>query len=188
MNLEQMKSLPKSEQDKLYKQLNAERKRAKVVTYSATYGVGKKKLSRSTGMPEKDAQELIDGFWALNWGVRKFSERSLKDVKTVGGETWIKNPVSGFYHSLRYEKDAFSTINQSTGVYCFDNWLAFYLSRRPNIIGQFHDESINCIKKGQEKDHEETLKWAIGKVNEKLKLNIDLDVDVKFGSRYSDIH
>lgn len=171
-----------------YYEIHKVRKKFKPVNYSAIYGVGVKKLQRTTGMLMSEAAKLLDAYWERNWGIKSFSEDVLKTVKVIGGETWIKNPVSGFYHSLRYEKDAFSTINQSTGVYCFDNWLAFYLSRRPNIIGQFHDESINCIKKGQEKDHEETLKWAIGKVNEKLKLNIDLDVDVKFGSRYSDIH
>lgn len=171
-----------------YKSIHKIRKKFKPVNYSAIYGVGVKKLQRTTGMLMSEAGKLLDAYWERNWGIKKFSEDVLKTVKEVGGEMWIKNPVSGFYHSLRYEKDAFSTINQSTGVYCFDNWLAFYLSRRPNIVGQFHDESINCIKAGEEKQHEETLKWAIGKVNEKLKLNIDLDVDVQFGNRYSEIH
>lgn len=171
-----------------YKSIHKIRKKFKPVNYSAIYGVGVKKLQRTTGMLMSEAGKLLDAYWERNWGIKKFSEDVLKTVKEVGGEMWIKNPVSGFYHSLRYEKDAFSTINQSTGVYCFDNWLAFYLSRRPNIVGQFHDESINCIKAGEEKQHEEALKWAIGKVNEKLKLNIDLDVDVQFGNRYSEIH
>ena len=50
-----------------------------------------------------------------------------------------------------YEKDAFSTINQSTGSYCFDKWVAYYRMRRPNIVGQFHDESINVIR-GEQND------------------------------------
>lgn len=169
-----------------FKRIHAIRKKAKIVTYSAMYGVGKAKLARSTGMSEFEAKKLLDAFWKINWAVVEISKSA--DVKTVDGSMWIKNPVSGFWHSLRFEKDAWSTINQSTGVYCFDNWLAFYLSRRPNIIGQFHDESINRIKKGEEAIHEETLKWAIQKVNDKLKLNIDLDVDVQFGNRYSEIH
>lgn len=164
------------------------RKKFKPVNYSAIYGVGVKKLQRTTGMSISEAGKLLQAYWDRNWGIKKFSEDMLATVKTVGGEMWIKNPVSNYYHSLRYEKDAFSTTNQSTGVYCFDNWLAFYLSRRPNIVGQFHDESINCIPIGEEEEHAKTLKWAIGKVNEKLKLNIDLDVDVKFGNRYADIH
>jgi hypothetical protein len=41
---------------------------------------------------------------------------------------------------------------------------------------------------GEEQEHESILRWAIQKVNEKLKLNIKLDIDVQFGMRYSDIH
>ena len=171
-----------------YYTIHGIRKKFKPVNYSAIYGVGSKKLHRTTGMAQSEAQALLDAYWERNWGIKKFSEDQLKSVKLVGGEMWIKNPVSGFYHSLRYEKDAFSTLNQSTGVYCFDNWLAFYLSRRPNIVGQFHDESINCVPLEEEKDHEVVLRWAIDKVNAKLKLHILLDIDVKFGQCYADIH
>lgn len=171
-----------------YYDIHKTRKKFKPVNYSAIYGVGVRKLHRTTGMLMGEASKLLDAYWERNWGIKKFSEDAYKGVKVVDGGMWIRNPVSGFYHSLRFEKDAFSTVNQSTGVYCFDNWLAYYLSRRPNIVGQFHDESINCVKLGEEEDHERVLKWAIGKVNEKLKLNIQLDVDVKFGNKYADIH
>ena len=172
----------------LYYKIHKVRKKFKPVNYSAIYGVGVKKLHRSTGIAMGEAGNLLKAYWDRNWGIKQFGEDSFKTVKIVGGEMWIKNPVSGFYHSLRYEKDTFSTINQSTGVYCFDNWLAAYLMVRPNIVGQFHDESINCIKEGEEVQHESILRQAIKRVNDKLKLNIDLDIDVKFGYRYSDIH
>lgn len=186
LTLEQMKSLPEEDKKKLFKAITAKRKKAKVVTYSATYGVGKAKLARSSGMTEDEAQELLDSFWRLNWAVKKFAES--QEIKTVNGQMWIKNPVNGFWYSLRFKKDAFSTLNQSTGAYCFDQWTAHYLMKRPNIVGQFHDESINCIKRGEEEVHTQTLKWAIKAVNNKLKLNIDLDVDVQYGNRYSEIH
>jgi DNA polymerase III epsilon subunit-like protein len=171
-----------------FKAIKKVRKLFKPVNYSAIYGVGQKKLSRTAGMSLKEAGILLEAYWKRNWGIQEFAKDVLKTVKTVDGMMWIKNPVSGFWYSLRYEKDAFSTINQGTGVYCFDTWLAYYLSRRPNIVGQFHDESINCIKDGEQAEHTEVLKWAIGKVNEKLKLNIDLDIDVKFGLTYSEVH
>lgn len=171
-----------------YKQIHAVRKKAKVVTYSATYGVGKRKLARSTGMTESDAKQLIEGFWKLNWAVQKFAEAQEKNVRTINGQMWIQNPVSKFWHPLRFKKDIFSTLNQGTGVFCFDTWIAFYSSRRPDIIGQFHDETINPVKIGDEQKHEATLRRAISKTNEKLKLNIDLDIDVQFGSDYSKIH
>ena len=186
LTLQQMQELPPEGQKKLFKQLTALRKKAKVVTYSATYGVGKAKLARSSGMTEQESGELLESFWELNWAVRQFAKE--QTVKTVAGQMWVLNPVNGFWYALRYEKDIFSTLNQGTGAYCFDQWVAHYLTKRPNIIGQFHDESINQIKIGEEEEHMSVLKWAINKVNEKLKLNISLDIDVQYGVSYDKIH
>ena len=169
-----------------YKSIKKVRKKFKPVNYSAVYGVGKSKLSRTTGMTQAEAGVLLEAYWERNWAVKKFA--SEQEFKTVNKQMWVKNPVNGFWYSLRFEKDIFSTLNQSTGAYCFDQWVAYYLTKRPNIIGQFHDESINRVKLGEEKEHEAVLRWAIGKVNKKLKLNINLDIDVQFGMRYSDIH
>ena len=167
-------------------ELKALRKNYKVVNYSATYGVGAAKLSRTTGMSVPQSQALLDAYWNRNWSVKKFSED--QKVRHINGEMWVKNPVSGFWHSLRYEKDVFSTLNQSTGAYCFDKWVAYYRTRRPNIIGQFHDESINLVKEGEQNEHSCALNWAIEKLNEELKLNVDLGIDIQYGQRYSDVH
>lgn len=162
------------------------RKNYKVVNYSATYGVGAAKLSRTTGMTIQNAQKLIDAYWKRNWSVQKFV--SDQTVRHINEEMWVQNPVSKFWHSLRFEKDAFSTINQSTGAYCFDRWVALYRSKRSNIVGQFHDESINVIRKGEESVHTSVLQWAIEKLNEQLKLNVDLGIDVQYGQTYADVH
>ena len=167
-------------------ELKALRKNYKVVNYSATYGVGAPKLSRTTGLSVPECQNLLDAYWNRNWSVKKFAED--QKIRHINGEMWVQNPVSKFWHSLRYEKDVFSTLNQSTGAYCFDKWVAYYMTRRPNIIGQFHDESINLVKEGEQNVHSETLTWAIEKVNEDLKLNVDLGIDIQYGQRYSDVH
>jgi hypothetical protein len=166
--------------------LKALRKNYKVVNYSATYGVGAAKLSRTTGMAIPHAQSLLDAYWKRNWSVKAFSES--QSIRKINGSMWVQNPVSGFWHSLRYEKDVFSTLNQSTGAYCFDKWVAYYRTRRPNIIGQFHDESINLVKEGEQNEHSDALNWAIEKLNQELKLNVDLGIDIQYGQRYSDVH
>lgn len=162
------------------------RKNFKVVNYSATYGVGSPKLSRETGMHIGEAQALLDAYWERNWSVKAFAES--QHIRKINGEMWVQNPVSKFWHSLRYEKDVFSTLNQSTGAYCFDRWVANYRLKRPSIIGQFHDESINLVRKGEEDEHTSVLKWAIEKLNKDLKLNVDLGIDVQYGQKYSDVH
>ena len=168
--------------------LKSLRKNYKVVNYSATYGVGAAKLSRETGMTVNEAKKLLDAYWQRNWAVAQFAKDNLKKVKTIAAQMWVQNPVSKFWHTLRYEKDVFSTLNQSTGAYCFDKWMAYYLQSRPNIIGQFHDESINVVKKGSEEQHKLILVSAIEKLNKELKLNVQLGIDVQFGNKYSEIH
>jgi DNA polymerase I-like protein with 3'-5' exonuclease and polymerase domains len=167
-------------------ELKALRKNYKVVNYSATYGVGSPKLSRETGMRIHEAQALLDAYWKRNWSVKAFV--SAQKIRKIKDEMWVQNPVSKFWHSLRYEKDVFSTLNQSTGAYCFDKWVAYYRSRRPNIIGQFHDESINLVREGEQNEHSDALNWAIEKLNEDLKLNVDLGIDIQYGHKYSDVH
>ena len=169
-----------------YKKIKKIRKNFKVVNYSATYGVGAAKLSRETGMSVSEAATMLAAYWDRNWAVKSFAEA--QQIRRISGEMWVQNPVSKFWHSLRYEKDVFSTLNQSTGAYCFDRWLALYRTRRPNILGQFHDESINLVKKGDENVHTQTLQWAIKKLNETLQLNVDLGIDIQYGQRYSEIH
>jgi DNA polymerase I-like protein with 3'-5' exonuclease and polymerase domains len=164
------------------------RKNYKVVNYSATYGVGAAKLSRETGMTEKEAKKLLDAYWERNWSVASFTSDNLKKKKIVNGQMWVQNPVSKFWHTLRYDKDVFSTLNQSTGAYCFDKWVATYRSVRPNIVGQFHDESINLVRRGEEDQHRNVLVSSINKLNEVLKLNVNLGIDVQFGNKYSEIH
>ena len=166
--------------------LKSLRKNYKVVNYSATYGVGAAKLSRTTGMPIPQAASLLAAYWKRNWSVKAFSEA--QHIRKINGEMWVQNPVSKFWHSLRYEKDVFSTLNQSTGAYCFDKWVAYYRTKRPNILGQFHDESINQVRKGDEQEHSSVLQWAIEKVNQELKLNVDLGIDIQYGNTYSEIH
>ena len=167
-------------------ELKALRKNYKVVNYSATYGVGSPKLSRETGMSIRQAQALLDAYWKRNWSVKAFVDG--QKIRKINDEMWVQNPVSKFWHSLRYEKDVFSTLNQSTGAYCFDKWVAYYRTRRPNIIGQFHDESINLVREGEQNEHSDALNWAIEKLNEDLKLNVDLGIDIQYGQRYSDVH
>ena len=162
------------------------RKVFKPVNYSAVYGVGKVKLSRTTGMPEQQCVELLAAYWDRNWAVKKIAES--QKVRTIGGKMWLYNPVSRFWISLRYERDVFSSLNQSTGVFCFDSWLAQCWSKGLRGIGQFHDETIVPCNEGDQETTYATMKWAIQKVNDNLNLHVPLDVDPKFGNKYSEIH
>ena len=158
----------------------------KAANYSCIYGVGAPKLARELGISVAKASKLIEAYWKRNWSVKTLSADT--KIKRVNGEMWLFNPVSKLYYSLRNEKDIFSTLNQGTGVFCFDSWIREVRKVRPQLTGQFHDECILDIKKGSEEKCKALLKRSIQKVNENLQLNVKLDVDVQFGETYADVH
>ena len=166
--------------------LKALRKNYKVVNYSATYGVGKQTLARNTGMSQEEAQTLLDAFWSRNWSVEEVSKNAT--VRNLFGSDWLYNPVSGFWHSLRSDKDRFSTLNQSTGVYCFDSWVMYCRGFMLKTIGQFHDEVIVLTKEGEEENTKSKMQAAIDLLNDELQLNVPLGIDVQFGKTYADVH
>ena len=162
------------------------RKNYKVVNYSATYGIGAAALARGTGMSKKASQTLLDAFWSRNWAIEKVASGA--KTKEVLEGMWLKNPVSGFWHSLRSEKDRFSTLNQSTGVFCFDTWVELCRTNGIKCVGQFHDEVIALVERGKEGHVEKIMHDAAIKLNQKVKLNVPLGTDVQFGNTYADIH
>ena len=166
--------------------LKSLRKNYKVVNYSATYGVGAAKLARETGMKRGEAKQLLEAFWSRNWAIEKVASK-LQTRELFEG-MWLKNPVSGFWHSLRSDKDRFSTLNQSTGVFCFDTWVALCRKNGIKCVGQFHDEVIALVKKGEEGTVEKIMHEAAIQLNDKVKLNVPLGTDVQFGNTYADIH
>ena len=166
--------------------LKALRKNYKVVNYSATYGVGAAKLARETGMSQAEAKTLLNAFWSRNWSIEKMSGKVR--TRELFGSMWLLNPVSGFWHSLRSDKDRFSTLNQSTGVYCFDTWVSICRKNGIKAVGQFHDEIIALVKKGEEGAVEKIMHDAAIELNDKVKLNVPLGTDVQFGNTYADIH
>ena len=166
--------------------LKALRKNYKVVNYSATYGIGADKLARETGMSLREARSLKDAFWSRNWSVQKVAESA--KVKECLDGFWLWNPVSNFWYSLRNEKDRFSTLNQGTGVFCFDSWVAACRKQGIKTIGQFHDEVIALVEEGGETVVRDKMEKAVSQLNEELSLNVPLGTDVQFGNTYADIH
>lgn len=162
------------------------RSKYKAANYSCVYGVGATKLAREIGVSVPEAAKIIKAYWERNFSVVKATESFT--VKIVGNSMWLLNPVSGFWHNLRSEKDRFSTANQSTGVYCFDTWLFFCRKANVKIAMQFHDEVGFYVPKVTSEFTESVLKGAIGHTNDKLKLNVLLDIDTKIGKNYAETH
>jgi len=164
------------------KDLSKLRKGWKVTNYSATYGIKAESLSRGVGCTIAEAQRMLDGFWDRNHSIIKVAN----SLRVKNG--WLLNPLSGFYYKLRNVKDKFSTVNQGTGVFCFDTFVKECRSRGLPIIGQFHDEIIALVDEGKQDWASGVLEDSIRSTNEILSLNIDLGIDYKFGKTYADIH
>lgn len=165
------------------------RKMAKVVNYSSLYGVGASKLARESAMTEKEAKRMLDAFWVLNWSVREAANSQF--VKTLkDGSKWVKNPVSGFYYSLRNSRDTWSTINQGTGVFIFDSWLMRVRRKGVIVPFQYHDELMTLRKVATKtrEEVEDSLHKSMKEVNESLNLNVEIRVDVAFGENYAEVH
>jgi len=154
--------------------------------YACQYGAGVPRLMVTCGIDRGAAARLHKAYWDRNWAIKAVATE--QEIKSLDGQMWLKNPVSGFYYSLRYEKDIFSTLVQGTAAYCFDTWLSIVLHQRPELTGQFHDEFILTVKKGHREEIEDFLRETIKEVNEFLKLNRELDISIQFGKSYADIH
>lgn len=174
------------EQTPMFKALKVVRAVGKKGNYTAVYGAGAAAIARAIGRPLSEGERFKDAYWKRNWSVLAIAEEQL--VKRVLGGMWLFNPVSEFWYSLRYEKDRFSTLNQGTGVYCFDRWIMEFRKKRPQLTGQMHDEIIVTIKKGHREELTKLLKDAVRVVNDELKLNRELDISVEFGDSYASIH
>lgn len=184
---EEMIKLPEREQKEIFDRVVRTRKTYKPVNYSSVYGIGKAKLARELKTTEKEAKKLLEAYWGKNWSVKVVA--SSCSVKTIYGQMWLLNPVSKFYYSLRFEKDRFSTLNQGTGVYCFDQWVREIKRRRKQMTAQFHDEIVAEIKQGHQEAYSAILYEAIDAVNERLQLNVPLKIgEPQYGPNYAAIH
>lgn len=69
-----------------------------------------------------------------------------------------------------------------------DSWLKEVVKRRKQLTAQFHDEGAWEIKKGNRDKCTSLLQESIGVVNDNLKLNVALGIDVKYGDNYAEVH
>ena len=158
----------------------------KTTNYSSTYGIGAAKLAGDLKCSLDKAKKLLKDFWEVNWSIREVEKHCL--VKEVKGCKWLFNPLSEFWYSLRAEKDRFSTLNQGTAAYCFDKLLFILIRKKVKIIANFHDEWINRLKEDEVDKMTQIANDSIDELNDKLKLNVKLAIDIHFGKCYSEIH
>lgn len=185
-DIEKLIDLEEGEQKEVISKTTKVRWGAKRVNFGAVYGAGVPKLMLTSGMDRATTTTLYNGYWKKNWSVKRIAKDTYH--KTIDGQMWLYNPVSQFWYSLRFEKDKFSTLNQGTGVYCFDTWVSNIRKSGIRLCGQFHDEVAFPIPKGTEDVTKTLLFRAMEEANEQLNLNIKLSISVDFGHNYAETH
>ena len=154
--------------------------------YALQYGAGIKTLAKQLSITMKEAKVISEAYWKRNWGVKAIADSMV--TQQVEGSIWQYNPVSKLWYSLRSDKDKFSTLCQGTGTYLFDMWVGFILKERQQLTANFHDEIILEVKEGNRDKCIKLLQKSIQRVNNLLRLNRKLEVDIQFGKNYSKIH
>jgi hypothetical protein len=162
------------------------RSKAKVVNFSGIYGAGPPKIALTTGMSLDEATLLHKIYWKRNKSVKQVVNDCV--YKDVRGQMWLYNPVSGFWYSLRQPKDRFSTLNQGTGVYCFDTHISNVRKQGIKISLQYHDEIGFSFLKQDQESIKEKLNKAIELTNKGLSLNVPLGISIDIGKNYAEAH
>ena len=169
-----------------YANLKKIRGKAKVVNFSGIYGAGPPKIALTTGMSLQEATLLHKIYWDRNKSVKQIAKDCV--VKTVRNQMWLYNPVSGFWYSLRTDKDRFSCLNQGTGVYCFDTNVRNIRNTGIKISLQYHDEIGFGFLKKDEELIKQKLNRAISETNAELTLNVPLGISIDVGDNYAVCH
>ena len=177
-------------EEKEYKRLKKVRGAAKTTNFAATYGAGGKKIAETLEKPEAFGRKLHKTYWKRNWSIKEVAKNAR--VKKVRGQAWIFNPTSKYWYFLKADKDRFSAINQSSGVYVVDLWISEirkeFKGTELKIQLQYHDELLVKLKKDQVNYVETTLQNAMKNVNKNLKLNVVVGISAEFGMNYKDVH
>lgn len=186
------------EEDIKFKSISKRRGYSKTVNFAGVYGAGPPKLAKTLKCDLQFAKDLHTAYWLRNKAVKQVANTvTTKTVKIPNykllnlqneEQMWLFNPISKFWYSLRAEKDIFSTLNQGTGVFCFDCWVREMRKQEIKIFLQYHDEIGFSLLK-EDIDNIITKKnIAIENVNKLLKLNVPLNASADFGENYSQVH
>lgn len=185
-DFEFIRNLDQAESKKLMNKLKEARSKGKTCNYSSLYLVGSQTLSRTLDISKKEAQKLIDSYWVIHWAVKEVAESF--EIKTVNGQMWIFCPISKFWHPIRYTKDSFSVVNQSSAVYCFNMWLWNITQQGVFPILQTHDDCLLRCNKENTQKYVDVFNTAMDRVNKQLKLNVELACEVQIGDNFAETH
>lgn len=193
LTFEDMIKLPPEQQKAIFDKVAAARQVGKGGNYSAQYGAGFETIARTCGVRKHVGRKIHASYHKLNWSIKEIAKHTT--VRQAAGKKWQLNPINGFWYLLKADKDRFSTLAQGSGAYGFDCWIINMMKickqrwkKDLPLVGDFHDEVILRVNKGNQEIISDMMREAIDITNGQLKLNRNLDIDIQFGSSYAQIH
>ena len=175
------------------------RRQAKTINFGIIYGMGPYKLSRSLGISQSEAKQMIERYFGRYAGVRRFIEettalaREKGFVQTLfGRKRWIPE-VSSQNKTVRQqgERLAVNTVIQGTAADIIKKSMVdIHRELKRNypeamLILQVHDELVFEVPEGICQDVGEMVKKLMEQV---CSLRVPLQVDVGYGSNWAEAH
>jgi len=175
------------------------RRQAKTINFGIIYGMGPYKLSRSLGISQSEAKQMIERYFGRYAGVKRFIEettalaREKGFVQTLfGRKRWIPE-VSSQNKTVRQqgERLAVNTVIQGTAADIIKKSMVdIHRELRRNypeamLILQVHDELIFEVPEEICRDVGEMVKKLMEQVS---SLRVPLQVDVGYGSNWAEAH
>jgi DNA polymerase-1 len=176
----------------------AMRGRAKAVNFGLAYGQGAFGLAKSLGIPQTEAKDFIERYFARYPGVKRYMEEKIAEARSTGFVTTLKGrrrrlpEINARQFQVRQngERMAINTPIQGTAADIIK--AAMVRVRRAlrsqglmaQMILQVHDELVFEVPRGEV---DALAALARREMEGALTLNVPLRVDVKVGSNWYDM-
>ena len=170
-----------------------ERDIAKRVNFGIVYGISAQGLSEQLGVDKASAQRFIDAYFRIYPGVKEFIDRTIREARTRG---WVKTLwghrrylpelfSKNKFQRMFGERAAVNTIIQGSAAEII-KWAMLKVfshirERDVFMILQVHDELVFDLPK---EDLEWTQEMVKKEMEQAVKLNVPLKVDVHWGKTY----
>jgi DNA polymerase I len=174
------------------------RNRAKAVNFGIVYGISAFGLAAQLGIPQSDAREYIDRYFARYQGVKSFIEKTLAEtrregcVRTMFGRVRPIPDIESRNPNQRgfAERTAINSPLQGTGadliklvMIALDGKLR-QRKLQSRMILQVHDELLFEVPQSEREEVEVLVRAEMEGV---VKLRVPLVVDLAFGANWRDM-
>lgn len=169
------------------------RRIAKATNFGIIYGISKYGLSENLGITSKEAGEFMDNYLATYPGIDEFKKNTIKEayekgyVKTLTNRKRYIDELKNANYMIRQsgERIALNTPIQGTAADMIKLAMVNIDNRFKNegikskMIIQVHDELVfDCLKEEKEK----VIKIVEEEMDNVIKLDVPLSVDIEYGS------